>query len=966
MNFKKILMSFVALLFSVSMIAQDVSMSGQVLDEKGNGVSGATVSIKGSSIATTTDAAGNYSITIPAANIPAMVMFSSIGFGKQEYKIDGKMTSMSMSPKMKAESVNMGDVVVSASKKSEKILDAPASVAVLGEEKIKTTPALTVVDQLKKIGAVDIMPTGLVSNNVNVRGFNGIFSGSLLYSIDNRFASVPSLKVNAFQLVPTASSDIQKMELVRGPASALYGPNAANGVLAVYTKNPLDMKHRAEVTIAMTGGIRAAGDSALAGGPVSDNFSDRYILSPEIRIAAKITDKIGMKISASVMDANDFEQYDSREVKPGSKLYFGENKYGGQYKVIDSVNSFTRDFKIKKQTGDVRFDYRHSDKLSFTLSGGVSKASNFELTGLGGAQAKNWLSYNTQLQMKMGRLFAQVFMNASESGNTFLIPQGNSNKSTYLEDLSKQIVAQLQHSSSLMSNKLGLVYGIDYIKTLPNSFGTIYGRFDSSADMTQYGAYVQGDYKVSDKINVVAALRGDYHDKIQEFMLSPKAAIVYKHNANNAFRITYNRAFSTPSVLNLSLDLANGALPNGVAIRGLGNPSGLQYMKGANGNAQFKDAFTGQWKDFNTTNNVAANAAHFEIIKNALAAQFAAYIPANFVAAFKAVLFAGVSMDSVDRAAIDLPTYAQTGNFTNSKIDATKVTDKESVKSTVTQTIEGGYKGFLGNKLKIGLDIYGSRTENFVSPLTTSSYSVMFDQNQYLGKILAKLGANIQALSGLSPQAVPLLNSVLDKNPANGGNNNGTSVDELASILGKLNVGLNMGTIAPQNGFSGKDVILTYVNLGTVDVFGADLSMNYQVTDKLTIDGAASHVNKDRIDYVGAANGYIGLNAPKWKSSLGFTHSFGLKKDKASNITWGANWRWYDAFPANSAIYVGTVNAVNLVDASVTWKPLSSMQNTFITLSMNNMLDTKHQFFPGTPYMGRTTFVKLSHTFIRK
>jgi outer membrane receptor for ferrienterochelin and colicins len=963
-QFKKFFIALL-ILFSTTISAQNVTLTGKIVDVKGQPIYGVFVSLKGTYIFTKSDASGNYVITVPHAFVPGLVQYSAVGMEKQEFNVDGVKKSVEFSPTMKEEVLNIGDVVVSASKKSEKIFDAPSSVSVLGEERIRNTPAITVIDVLKKVGAVDIMPTGLVSHNVTVRGFNNIFSGSLLYAVDNRLAAVPSLKVNAFQLVPTSNSDIQKMEVVRGPASALYGPNAANGVLAVYTKNTLDMKHKMEVTVAMTTGIRSVEDSILAGGHVSGAISDRLILNPEFRIAAKINDKLGIKFSGSLLDANDFENYDSREISPGKKLYFGENKNGGLYKVIDSAVSYQRNFKIQRQTGDLRIDYRSSDKLSFILSGGLSQASNFELTGLGGAQVKNWISYNTQLQMRMSKLFVQIYLNGSESGSTFLVPQGASNQSTYLEDFSKQIVTQIQHTSSLMSNKINLVYGADFIKTIPNSFNTIYGRFDSSNDVAQYGGYIQGEYKPSLKLSLIAAFRADYNDKINEFMPSPRAAIVYKANDNHVMRMTYNRAFSAPSILNLSLDLANGSLPNGVYIRGMGNPNGLTYSK-VYDTLQYINAYTGKLEKFRTKNNAVANTAHFEIIKNALASRFEGQIPANLVALFKSALFAGMDMSAVDRAAVDLPNYSQSGDFDGSVVQTSSIKNKESIKSTVTQTIEGGYKGYFGKKLKIGLDIYGSRTENFISPLTTASFSVMYNQSQYMKAILSKLGQNIQALGQQSPQALALLNSVLDQNPTNGGNSNGSSVDELATILGKLNVGMNMGTISPTNGFIGKDVILTYTNLGTVDLFGADLSLNYQVTDRITIDGSASHVNKDRIATIGAAHGYIGLNAPKWKSSIGITHTFGFSKAKSESFTWGANWRWYDAFPGNSAIYTGTVNAVNLIDLTLLWKPITTMPNTIVSLSMNNALDTKHQFFPGTPYMGRTTMLKLSHTFVKK
>lgn len=981
MRLKPIFFALFAFLCNLA-FAQDINLSGKLVDDKGMSIPGASIMVKGTSIGAKSDIDGNYSLTIPAANVPAVVTFSSVGFASQEYSFDGKQSAVSMSPVLKTSNVAMSEVVVSASKKSEKILDAPASVAVLSEERIKVNPSVTMVDHLKKVAAVDIMPTGMVSNNVNVRGFNGIFSGSLLYTIDNRFASVPSLKVNAFQLVPTSNSDISRMEIVRGPASALYGPNAANGVLAIYTKSPLDMENRAEITVSVTGALRAAGDSTLAGGPVSSDLNDRYLINPEIRIAAKITDKIGFKISGQIVKGSDFEQYDAREPKLGDPLNFGSGK-NGQLFTTESTTTFQRDFSIKKQAADARLDFRPSKDVEVILSGGLSNASNFELTGLGGAQAKNWLSYNTQLRFRMKKLFMQVFMNAQESGNTYLIPQSRSQtgqwNSQYLDDQSKQIVAQIQHSSDLLKNKLNLVYGYDFIATIPESFNTIYGRFDSSDNVNQYGGYLQGEYKFSPKFSVVAAVRADYHDRINEFMLSPRGALVYKPSENNTFRITYNRAFSAPSILNLSLDLANGVLGNGAMVRGFGNPEGFQYNYNNNLPMYLNNSNT--WTNLNDSMAFVSNNASTQAGIIGYLSTLGLPLPPGQLGPLVGIIYSGIA-PSITNAVVDFNVFnneysaalmsgmdkstAYSAAFLKSKIDPTKIVDKESVKSTVTQTVEGGYKGLLGDKVSLGIDVYYSRINNFISPLSSASYAVTYD---FTNPALAqKIASNITSLGFINPGYPAAINGLFDAKTS-GGNGNGTAVDEIIGLYLTQkgnNVSSPLGTVAPKNGFSGRDIILTYLNLGTVDVAGADVSVSYMATKTITVDGAFSIVNKDRIPLQDAAQGYVGLNAPKYKSSLAVSHSFGLNKGKAENFTWSANWRWYDAFPANSAIYIGTVNAANLVDLSLTWRPLTSFKNTFITLSMNNVLDNKHQFFPGTPYMGRVTWLKLSHTFGRK
>src|SRR6185503_798143 len=99
-------------------------------------------------------------------------------------------------------------------------------------------PSLTTSDHLKSTPGVDVSQGGIVQSNVVARGFNNAFSGALLMLQDYRFAGVPSLRVNVPLLLTGVGEDIDRMEVLLGPASALYGPNSANGVLHVITKSP--------------------------------------------------------------------------------------------------------------------------------------------------------------------------------------------------------------------------------------------------------------------------------------------------------------------------------------------------------------------------------------------------------------------------------------------------------------------------------------------------------------------------------------------------------------------------------------------------------------------------------------------------------------------------------------------------------------------------------------------------------
>ncbi|MEZ4765200.1 MAG: TonB-dependent receptor plug domain-containing protein [Calditrichia bacterium] len=120
--------------------------------------------------------------------------------------------------------VELGNVVVvSASRRAEKSLEAPASISVINEAEIRGEIAPTSVAILRNTTGVDMAQTGVDRQEVVLRGFNNAFSGAAFILTDFRQAAVPSLGVNIHSIMPNMTVDIDKVEIVRGPGSALYG-----------------------------------------------------------------------------------------------------------------------------------------------------------------------------------------------------------------------------------------------------------------------------------------------------------------------------------------------------------------------------------------------------------------------------------------------------------------------------------------------------------------------------------------------------------------------------------------------------------------------------------------------------------------------------------------------------------------------------------------------------------------------
>ena len=249
----------------------------------------------------------------------------------------------------------LGQSVVSASRRQEKILDAlPPSQSSRGSE-IRNSTALSVGDHIKDLPGVDFAKVGVARSNAVVRGFNNVFSGTLLTLTDNRIARVPSLRVNAFNFIPLTNDDVERIEVVLGPGSALYGPNSADGVMHVITRSPF----------------------ASQGTSVNVGMGERSLRQTAFRHAGALGDRLGYKVSAQYYTGTEWEYTDPEEVKARKQ----------RRAAIDAEADLPplapRDYGSGTRSVETRLDWRATDDLTAILSAGHSMSDVVGLTGVG-------------------------------------------------------------------------------------------------------------------------------------------------------------------------------------------------------------------------------------------------------------------------------------------------------------------------------------------------------------------------------------------------------------------------------------------------------------------------------------------------------------------------------------------------------------------------------------------------------
>ena len=228
--------------------AQTASLHGTVRDAiTDDPLPGANVVVAapGTRTGTATDTAGRFEVRgLPAGTYTVTVSF--VGFETRTLEAltltAGEARDVAIA--LRPSDLQINPVTVTASLGApEKLLDAPSSIFVLRRRRDRNPHrAQRCRTSEDYVPSVDLISTGINQSRVVIRGFNDNLASSLLTLVDNRIARIPSIRLTALQLIPIGTGDIERIEVVSGPASALYGPNSANGVVHILTKSPFDAR----------------------------------------------------------------------------------------------------------------------------------------------------------------------------------------------------------------------------------------------------------------------------------------------------------------------------------------------------------------------------------------------------------------------------------------------------------------------------------------------------------------------------------------------------------------------------------------------------------------------------------------------------------------------------------------------------------------------------------------------------
>jgi len=973
--------AFIPFLFTVGILAaQTATINGKVTNlQNGDPLIGANVIISGSGLTTgaATDFDGNYTIqNVPEGSYSIKVTYIGYSDHKETIQILAGESSKTFDVQLSVSTIQLQEYVVTASRgKREKITDAPAAMSIISELKIRNASNPNLGDYFKNIKGVDFTASGLDSYNLSARGFNSSFSSRLLTLTDGRMANVPSLRLIAYNVIPLTSDDVKQIEVVLGPSSALYGPNAHAGVINIISKRP---NESLGTVVGLTGGSR--------------NFSKM-----QVRHAGQ-TGNFGYKMSLVNFSAHDWEyiehaertahyyQWQNEDFGHGDILddYFdngratwkdwdievdrdGDGKvdttYLGKDNIIrdrndDGIDDMP-DFDIKNTRFDLRMDYDFSPEHFISLNYGYAKATNINITGIGRYLADDFLYQFFQSRWVYKNWFVQAYLNTSNAGKTRSLRSGD-----VIWDRSKFLHIQFQHNKDFNFFNTKLIWGGDYQRTMPKTFGTILpdgtggrnpisydednedndedGKIDEWGEglfvTNEYGLYAQSQSKLSDQFELILSGRLDLHSGLLDeggipFILdpftgetgnvfpqiSPKVGLLWKPKENQTLRLTAARAFNTPSSQGLYLDIL-AAQYSIFPVRARGNKDGYSYTHNGDGNLMMYDVRAGSRSEFRWAN-----------------------IPTGAVLYIPSVL--GRPEQFVDG-------------------DAYKYL--EPIKSEEVWTYEFGYAGFVGKKTRATFDIYYSQYSDFVSDLTwvtpvvldTSRgfYSVETPDVDILGFIPTSNHSGIKDGGDGIPGAYYIERGSSKWSIIPEGFFDPPREERPGTELIKTSTGDTLGAWWTDDSVdfdNPVNLMLTNINYGAVNLWGIDASIYTFITPQLTADVNFSFLGKTRF-WNFLTKDYDPINAPKFKINAKIAYN----SDRGFHGNIG--FRYIPEFEWAAGVHYGIIKEYFVIDTMVGYH-FGKRYN--LLLNINNLNGNFHREIVGGPKMGRHITLKLNARF---
>lgn len=421
-------------------------------------------------------------------------------------------------------------VVVTASRYGQDPLDSPSTISVITSDEIRLSGATEVSDVLRRVVGVDVMSMASGQPEVSIRGFNRELNNKVLVLIDGRSVYWDFLGATTWNRAPVVLDEIERIEIIRGPGSAVYGANAVTGVVNIITKTPGENPETiARLDIGSPGYTRG---SLFTNGRAGET---------------------AWRLSASYYQHERWER--TEEIREGGSLVpFTENQSLG-YQVIQGAGRIDRSF------GDLGV---------ISLSGGFNQGTNevYNIGVLGNYGITGNDAY-VRADATFGPVHARVFYNRLDGRTGPWAGTPTERRLLDSDFLATTFDAELESFGEFETGAVQhrINGGIGYRRKSISDFDYLEGDIVEH----HFNAFVNEEATIG-KVRLVGSLRADRHPLIDlDKTLSPRAAVIGRIAKTTSVRFTGGTAFRVPTLVESYMDFGIPTGVDGVVVEDFGS-----------------------------------------------------------------------------------------------------------------------------------------------------------------------------------------------------------------------------------------------------------------------------------------------------------------------------------------------------------------------------------------------------------
>ncbi|MGC4100015.1 TonB-dependent receptor [Ferruginibacter sp.] len=967
---KRIIASLLALfpLLALAQLNGALLLSGKVVGENHEGLAAASITIKGTSIGTTSDSTGKFSLVINQ-KLPFTIVISSIGFAPQEIEV--KNTNTKLAVQLTTQTFLANEVVVTASRTSEKILKSPVSVEKLDLKALKETPAASFYDALGNVKGVQLTTSSITFKVPNTRGFNIPNNFRFMQLVDGIDMQAATLGVPLGNAIGPTELDIQSIEVTPGAASALYGMNAINGMANLITKNPFTTQG---LSVFQRTGVNHVDGT---------DHSPSILTETAFRFAKAFNNKFAFKINGSYLQGIDWISNTQADQNPNSKntanpaypslngsnnvAFDGWNKYGDDALAGSNTVSITGltidgntnrtltvartgywekdlvDPKVDNLKFDAALVYKFNKNTQITYTYRIGKMDGVFQRG-NKVKLDNVIVQNHQVELKGKNFTIKAYTTNENTGDSYNVKPLADNLDLYTGGSATAWAAKYKtaltnyasaNGGSLTSTNLAAATayarqqadlgrvepGTARFNTVKDSIIKI-NNWDIKSS-TIPNAPVTGGAALIQKSNLYHVEgQWDLTSKVKYFnLLVGGDARIYALIPDGNNFVDFSRPIAERNT-----PLADGSFGSDT------------YYKKFGGFVQVTKTFFNEklklWGSLRGDYNPEFSAkftpriAAVYTVNEKHNFRFTFQQGYRFPALFEALSY--VNNGRVKRVGI-LPIINEGLGYRENSYTQSSV----AIFNAAVKAAGNSDAAALDNKNLLQVANLPDGRPEGINSYEVGYKSVLFDN-----KVFIDVDAYANIYDGFLGQVqvyVPI----------------GETVGSDAATIAMIDRNRDATTASGGNAASkGQERYRVYTNAkNKYTTYGSSLGVTYNFYKTFTISG---NINYNDIKGNSTPDLFVtGFNTPKYTTNISFGNR-ALTKNLGFNIVW----KWQDSFLWESPLVTGTVDAINNIDAQVTYR-LPSVKST-IKLGGTNVLNNRHIQYAGGPTIGALYYAAIT------